>query len=109
MFDVFLVILVGFLLIGVGILNLKGNLKTLHSYHYKRVREVDKKVFCKLVGSGTLIIGCSIFVSSILLLVKYFTAVAVLEHVAMGFSITGLVVGLAICFYAMFKYNKGIF
>ena len=109
MFECVLILLVGLLLIVAGILNLKGNLKLLHSYHYKRVSEENKKPFAKLTGTGSLIIGGSILVSGILMTVKFFKKIAVLETIAMIIAIAGLAIGLALCFYAMFKYNKGIF
>ncbi len=109
MFESILIIIVGALLIVTGIFNFKGNLKLLHSYHYKRVSEEDKKPFSKLVGTGSLIIGGSILTSGILTMINYFTKVAVLETIGMIVAISGLALGLTLCFYAMFKYNKGPF
>lgn len=109
MYEFILLLIVGALLIVTGILNLKGNLKLLHSYHYKRVSEENKKPFCKLVGTGSLIMGCSIFLSGIFMAIKYFTSIALLETIAMIVSLSGLAIGLIFCFYAMFKYNKGPF
>ena len=109
MYEFILLLIVGALLIVTGILNLKGNLKLLHSYHYKRVSEENKKPFCKLVGTGSLIIGFSLFISGILTAIKYFTSIAILETISMIVGASGLAIGLIFCFYAMFKYNKGPF
>lgn len=109
MFEVILLIIVGALLITSGVLNIKGNLRLIHSYHYKRVREEDRKAFGKIVGIGSIIIGASIFISGILTAVMFFAKILALETASMIIAITGLVIGLILCFYAMFKYNKGIF
>ena len=47
----------GILIIIIGIVNMTGNISTLHSYHRHRVRPEDIKPFGRLVGLGTLLIG----------------------------------------------------
>ncbi len=101
--------LVGLFLIYAGILNIKGNLSLLHSYHRKRVKEEDKLAFGKLIGLGNIIIGASlIVVSPLLFFADYLTlnALKVTGFIIMGI---GLAIGLGLSFYAMIKYNKGIF
>ena len=87
-------IILGIILIGIGILNMKGNISSLHKYHRNRVKEEDVLPFGRMVGIGTIIVGISLIVSSFLG-----------EFVLM----IGLVIGLIPILYAMFKYNKGIF
>ena len=41
MFEAVALIIVGVLLIVSGVFNMKGNLKIIHSYHYKKVKEED--------------------------------------------------------------------
>ena len=102
-------VIVGIVCIVIGISNRKGNISTLHSYHRKRVTEEDRIPFGKLVGLGTIIIGVS------LILMGGFSYVAtalqqnIYLFVGMGCLSVGLVVGMGISFYAMIKYNKGIF
>ena len=95
-------IIIGAALIVIGILNTKGNVSMLHSYHIKNVKKEDLIPFGKKVGTGSIIIGVSIILAGILSILNY----AVIGNVVIGI---GLAVGLLIIFYAMFKYNKGIF
>ncbi len=92
-----------------GIINMTGNISSLHSYHRHRVSEADRKPFGKLVGLGTLIIGIAMIVFGILQLVSQKTNLPILLVIGTVELVGGIVVGLALTFYAMFKYNKGIF
>ena len=58
--------LIGVVCIVLGIANRKGNISSLHSYHRNRVLEEDRIPFGKKVGLGTIIIGCTFIVFSIL-------------------------------------------
>ena len=95
-------IIIGLFLIGVGIFNMKGNISLLHSYHRKRVKEEDIKPFGKKVGIGTIIIGLSIILAGLFTILNY-------ANISNVILIVGFVIGLVIIFYALFKYNKGIF
>ena len=99
----------GIILILVGISNTKGNISSLHSYHRKRVTEEDRIPFGKKVGIGTIIVGCSVIIFGLMSMVTLFTDVGVFTTIGYVFLILSLVVGFAISFYAMIKYNKGIF
>ena len=101
--------LVGILCIVIGILNTKGNVKMLHSYHIKRVKPEDILPFGKLVGLGMIILGLSIVVFSIFALVAFYIEKEILVTVGMVIMAIGIVVGMGLAFYAMKKYNKGIF
>lgn len=109
MLEVIVLLILGILLIGIGISNGKGNLKMMHSYHYKRVSNNDIIPFGKKVGLGTIIIGSSIAINGILCAMFYYTEVQMYILIAKILLITGFIIGLIIIFYAMFKYNKGIF
>ena len=101
--------LIGALLAVIGILNMKGNISSIHYYHRRRVSEGDIVPFGRLVGLGTVIISVALLV--------YAACGALAERLDDGVLITvggaalivGLLIGLGLSFYAMIKYNKGIF
>ncbi len=102
-------VILGIVLIVIGLLNRKGNISMLHSYHTKRVREDDRLPFGKLVGLGTIIMGIGMILSSGLMFLASYLQENLLLIIANVIMIAGFVVGIGIAFYAMFKYNKGIF
>ena len=93
----------GIVLILIGLSNRKGKINSLHSYHRKRVSEQNRLPFGKLVGTGTMMIGISLIVAGAL------TFAGMSETVQESVILIGLVPGIGIICYAMFKYNKGIF
>ena len=101
--------ILGVILIVLGIINMKGNISSLHWYHRQRVTEEDRKPFGKLVGLGTLIIGIALVISGILFWISEVTATELWLIVGCVITVVGIVVGLVLSFYAMIKYNKGIF
>ena len=105
----FVSFLLGFLCVVLGILNMRGNISSLHSYHRHRVSEADRIPFGKKVGLGTMIIGIGVMLFSALSAVAFYTGNDVFSFVGTVVLLSGLVVGLALSFYAMIKYNKGIF
>lgn len=102
-------IFVGLVCIVLGIINMTGNISTLHSYHRHRVTEEDRIPFGRQVGLGTIIIGCAITISGILLGLSSIIGTDTLAIIGTILMISGLAVGLFIVFRAMLKYNKGIF
>ena len=100
---------IGILVCVLGIINMTGNISTLHSYHTKRVKEEDRKPFGKLVGIGTLVMGVAIIVFGAFLFAFEKTQLDRYSVVGTVCLIVGIVVGMSISFYAMKKYNKGIF
>jgi hypothetical protein len=100
---------VGIVLIVIGVLQIRGDLSMLHYYHRKRVKEEDKKPFGKLVGLGSIIIGSGIIIAGALSFIAKTFALRVLDVVSLIVIGLSLIVGLIIIFYAMIKYNKGIF
>lgn len=84
-----------------GIVNIRGNIGTIHSYNRRKVKEEDVPKYGKAVGTGTLIIGIS-------LVLAY--AAAYLNEAAIPYIIiTAVIVGLIFILYGQFKYNHGIF
>ena len=101
--------LLGILISVLGIINMAGNISSLHWYHRQRVTEENRKPFGKLVGLGTLIIGIAMIVFGILFLIFEKTQINVLLVVGVIELIVGIIAGMIISFYAMNKYNGGIF
>ena len=109
MYESIAMMAIGAIIALLGIINMMGNLSTLHSYHYKRVSEENRKIFGRLVGGGTVVVGASIIVNGILSLIANKTGADALIIVGTVVLLSGVVVGLFLSFYAMIKYNKGIF
>ncbi len=109
MIEFIVTFLVGVILIVLGISNMRGNISSLHSYHRHRVSEENRIPFGKKVGLGTIFCGCAIMVFSILSALTLYTENNVFMIVGTVLLIAGLVAGLGLSFYAMIKYNKGIF
>ena len=99
----------GIMISVLGIINMTGNVSSLHWYHRQRVTEEDRKPFGRLVGSGTLIIGISLLTFGVLQFIYERTQLALLAIIAPVTVVVGAVAGIAVSFYAMIKYNKGIF
>ena len=85
----------------VGIVNMTGNISTIHSYNRRKVKEEDVPKYGRAVGTGTLIIGVS--------LIAAFVTTFWSEEAMSFIVIPALVIGLDFILYAQFKYNKGIF
>ena len=85
----------------IGIVNMTGNISTIHSYNRRKVKEEDVPKYGRAVGTGTLIIGVSLIAAFV---------TTFWSETAMSFIvIPALVIGLGFILYAQFKYNKGIF
>ena len=90
--DVLLLVL-GVFITGIGLVNMMGNISTIHSYNRKNVKEEDVPAYGKTVGLGTVIIGLSL----------------ILAFIWEGFKAEiGLILGLGFILYGQIKYNKGI-
>ncbi len=100
---------VGTLISALGIINISGNISSIHSYHRQRVTEKNVKPFGRLVGLGTLIIGVAVALYGVLFLIFELTGCAPLVTVGAALLIASIIAGLAISFYAMKKYKGGIF
>ena len=101
------VIVVGVIVAVLGIINMTGNISSLHWYHRKNVTEENVKPFGRMVGLGTLIIGVAVALyGGVLALFAENEPVVLISTVLM---FVGIIVGIVITFRAMFKYNGGIF
>ena len=99
----------GLLISILGIINMTGNISSLHWYHRQRVTEENRKPFGKLVGLGTLIIGLAMIVFGILFLIFEQTQLQAFVVIGVIELIVSIIVGMIVSFYAMKKYNGGIF
>lgn len=99
----------GLIICILGIINITGNISSLHWYHRQRVTEENKKPFGRLVGLGTLIIGISLIIYAALLFIFEQTKIDALVIIGTVELIASIVVGAYISFYAMKRYNGGIF
>ncbi len=100
---------VGLLISVLGIVNMSGNISSLHSYHRSRVREEDVKPFGKLVGLGLLLVGIAVIACGALLLAFELTGNSAFVTVGVTTLFIGIVAGSAVSFCAIKKYNGGIF
>ena len=104
-----LCIAIGVVICIIGIRNMKGDISTLHSYHRSRVKEEDIKPMGRLVGIGTIICGASVIAYSAFLFATMKTGLELFTVIGTVLMIAGIAVGLAFNFYAMKKYNGGVF
>ena len=96
-----IMLILGVFISVVGIVNINGNVSTIHSYNRRRVKEEDVPKYGKVVGTGTLIIGISIVLGFV---------VSFWSEEIMGYIILpSVIVGLGFILYGQFRYNKGIF
>ena len=95
-------LVMGILLSTLGIVNIMGNISTIHAWNRKRVKEADIPRYGRAIGAGTLVIGAAFFIVSYL--VTFWNA-AVIDCI----MLPGLGIGLALILYAQLKYNHGIF
>lgn len=95
-------LVIGILLSTLGIVNIMGNISTIHAWNRKRVKEADIPRYGRAIGAGTLVIGAAFFIVSYL--VTFWNA-AVIDYI----MLPGLGIGLALILYAQLKYNHGIF
>ena len=94
-----MLLILGVFISVIGIVNIKGNISTIHSYNRRKEEDIPK--YGKAVGTGTLIIGISLVLGFI---------VSFWSEETMGFIILpAVIVGLGFMLYGQIKYNKGIF
>ena len=97
----FLLLIMGILLSVLGAVNIKGNIRTIHSCNRRNVKEEDIPKYGRAIGTGTLIIGVS-------LAAAFF--VSLRNESAVSFIVLpAFAVGLAFILYGQIKYNHGIF
>ena len=95
-------IALGVLLIVLGAFNIKGNIATVHWYNRRKVTKENQLPYCRLMGSGTLIMGIFMIISAV---------VQALVSIESGSYVLlfGIIAGLTLTLAAQLKYNKGIF
>lgn len=102
-------IVLGVFICIIGIANMRGNISSLHWYHRSRVAEEDIPVFGKLIGIGTFIIGAAIILFGAFSYISVQTQQDIYTVIGSVITVAAVVIGLGMNFYAMIKYNKGIF
>ena len=96
-----LLLVLGIFLSILGIVNMKGNISTIHSYNRRKVKEEDIPKYGKAVGTGTLIIGAA---HALAYFITFWN-----EEMVEFIVLPALAVGLAFILYGQIKYNHGIF
>ena len=99
----------GLIFIVIGILNMMGNTKIIHSYHRKRVSEENLKPFGRMIGIGTIIMGVGFMLFGGLTFLEDMLAFGALDIVGIVALVACAIAGLGVIIYAMKKYNGGIF
>ena len=96
-----ILLILGVFISVMGIVNIKGNISTIHSYNRRKVREEDIPKYGKAMGTGTLIMGLSLVLGFV---VSFWS-----EELTGYIILPAIVVGLGFMLYGQFKYNGGIF
>ena len=99
--DNLMMLIFGLFISVLGIMNMRGNISSIHSYNRRRVRQEDVPKYGKVVGIGTLIIGIALILSFITLFWTELLAPYILGTAALA--------GLGFILYGQFKYNGGLF
>ena len=102
-------IVIGLVFIVIAIMNFKGNIKMMHSYHIKNVKEEDVKPFGRLIGIAMLIVALAIITLGSLMIPATLLEDEMYITVSYFISIPLFVIGLGIAIFAVKKYNKTIF
>lgn len=92
----------GVLCSGIGIVNLSGNISTIHSYNRRKVKEEDIPSYGRWMGTGSLVMGLSLVAS-------FFIVTFWREEYMVWVIVPAFAAGLACMLYAQFRYNGGIF
>ena len=81
-------LILGIFISVIGIVNMTGNISTIHSYNRRKIKEEDVPKYGKAVGTGTLIIGVS--------LIAAFVTTFWSEKAMSFIVVPALVIGLAL-------------
>lgn len=98
----YFLIFFGAILVIVGILNMKGNLSSIHWYNYRNVSEADVPKYGKCIGTGSVIIGAAFIIAAVL---EMMIQSEIFDYI----SLAGILIGSGIMVYGQIKYNKGFF
>lgn len=95
-------LIIGLLISVIGIMNIKGNISSIHWYNRRKVKQEDVPKYGKLMGTGTLLIGITLIILYVLIKID-------LKYLMDWIVIPLIIVSIGIMLYAQFKYNRGIF
>lgn len=99
----------GLIIIVIGIVNMCGNISSLHSYHRNRVAPEDVKPMGRIVGLGTLLVGLGMVAFGGLFIAFDLTSLVRFAVIGIVIMVIFMAVGLVLNFYGIIKYNKGLF
>lgn len=92
--------IVGIVFVVLGLLMWKKEMiSLLHDYHYDKVKEEDKKIFCTISGVGVTTIGIGMLVTAVV-------GGIIDSPLSMIPFAVGFIVGLGCLIYAGAKYNR---
>ena len=101
-----IMLVLGILLIPLGIMNIKGNVSSIHWYNKTRITEETKPKYGKLMGIGTVVISTGLIISAI---INIILDAEIAITISGGITFVSVIVGVGFMLYAQIKYNKGIF
>ena len=81
-----ILLFLGVIISVMGVVNIKGNISTIHAYNRRNVKEEDIPKYGKTVGTGTLIIG----VSFVLGFIVSFWSEIIIDYIILPAVIVGL-------------------
>ncbi len=95
-------LILGIMISVLGMVNISGNISTIHSYNRKRVRDEDIPRYGRIMGVGSLIIGIALIIAYVM---KVMNSSISEDYVL----IPALILGVIVMLYGQIRYNKGIF
>ena len=101
-------IVCGIVCLVIGILNMRGNVSMMHSYHVNNISPENIRPFGRLVGIGMIITAVTLAIYGALFIPAEITKDSIYTIIANVILVVGLVIGLGISLYAIKKYNKKI-
>lgn len=97
-----ILLVLGICIIILGIVNIKGNISSIHWYNRRKITQETSKQYGKTMGIGSVIIGLSMSITAILQMIFKIEALWYI-------TVAGIIIGLIFMLYGQIKYNKGIF
>ena len=101
-----IMLVLGILLIPLGVMNIRGNISSIHWYNRTRITEEIRPKYGKLMGIGTVVISTGLIISAI---INIILDAEIAITVSGGITLISVIVGVGFMLYAQIKYNKGIF
>ena len=101
-----IMLVLGILLIPLGIMNIKGNISSIHWYNRTRITEETRPKYGKLMGIGTVVVSTGLIISAI---INIILDAEIAITISGGITLISVIVGVGFMLYAQIKYNKGIF